>query len=87
MSKPLSDEINKHRAGRPRRETVVVMVKLRLHPGEDDDLIGFFVSLPDRGRARAVMAALRTGNVNQVLIDEGLDDDQMAEDLLGSFLR
>ena len=63
------------------------MIKLRLHPGEDDDLIDFFSSLPDRGRARAVMTALRTGNINQVLIDEGLDDDQMAEDMLESFLR
>ena len=63
------------------------MVKLRLHPGEDDDLIDFFASLPDRGRARAVMTALRTGSINQVLIEEGLDDDQMAEDMLGSFLR
>ena len=77
----------KNRAGRPRRETVVVMVKLRLHPGEDDDLIDFFASLPDRGRARAVMTALRTGNIGQVLVDEGLDDDQMAEDMLESFLR
>ena len=76
-----------NRAGRPRRETVVVMVKLRLHPGVDDDLIDFFASLPDRGRARAVMTALRTGNIGQVLVDEGLDDDQMAEDMLMSFLR
>ena len=83
----MSNTSRKKRAGRPRRETVVVMVKLRLHPGEDDDLIDFFASLPDRGRARAVMTALRTGSINQVLIEEGLDDDQMAEDMLGSFLR
>jgi hypothetical protein len=67
------------KGGRPRRETVVVRVKLRLHPGEDDDLIAFFASLPERGRARAVIGALRTGNINQVLIDEGIDDDQMAD--------
>ena len=83
----MSNTIRKNHAGRPRRETVVVMIKLRLHPGEDDDLIDFFASLPDRGRARAVITALRTGNINQVLIDEGLDDDQMAEDMLESFLR
>jgi hypothetical protein len=83
----MSDAVKKNHAGRPRRETVVVMVKLRLHPGEDDDLIDFFASLPDRGRARAVMTALRTGNISQVLVDEGLDDDRMAEDMLGSFLR
>ena len=83
----MSDAVKKNHAGRPRRETVVVMVKLRLHPGEDDDLIDFFASLPDRGRARAVMTALRTGDISQVLVDEGLDDDQMAEDMLESFLR
>ena len=77
----------RNRGGRPRKETVVVMVKLRLHPGEDDDLIDFFASLPNRGRARAVTAALRTGHIGQVLIGEGLDDDQMAEDMLESFLR
>ncbi|MBN1139300.1 MAG: hypothetical protein JXM73_22175 [Anaerolineae bacterium] len=76
-----------NRGGRPRRETVTVWLKLRLHPGEDDDLINFFASLPERGRARSVMAALRTGNIAQALADEGLDDDQMAEDMLGSFLR
>ena len=72
---------HQRRGGRPRRETVVVRVKLRLHPGEDDDLIDFFASLPDRGRARAVVGTLRTGNVNQVLAEEGIDDDQMGDDL------
>jgi hypothetical protein len=72
-------EQSKRRGGRPRRETVVVRVKLRLHPGEDDDLIAFFASLPERGRARAVISALRTGNIHQVLIDAGIDDDQMAD--------
>ena len=74
-------EKNKRKGGRPRRETVVVRVKLRLHPGEDDDLIDFFASLPERGRARAVIGALRTGNISQVLTDEGIDDDQMADDI------
>jgi hypothetical protein len=73
-------EEDKRKGGRPRRETVVVRVKLRLHPGEDDDLIDFFASLPERGRARAVIGALRTGDINQVLVDEGIDDDQMADD-------
>ena len=74
---------NRRKGGRPRRETVVVRVKLRLHPGEDDDLIDFFASLPERGRARAVIGALRTGDINQVLVDEGIDDDQMADDFEG----
>ena len=79
----MSVQDNRRKGGRPRRATVVVRVKLRLHPGEDDDLIDFFASLPERGRARAVIGALRTGNINQVLVDEGIDDDQMADDFEG----
>ena len=76
----MSTSEHRSKGGRPRRETVVVRVKLRLHPGEDDDLIDFFASLPHRGRARAVTAALRTGSVNLVLLEEGIDDNQMGED-------
>jgi len=79
----MSVDESRRKGGRPRRETVVVRIKLRLHPGEDDDLIAFFASLPERGRARAVIGALRAGNINQVLIDEGIDDDQMADDFEG----
>jgi len=79
-------EENRGKGGRPRRETVVVRVKLRLHPGEDDDLIAFFASLPERGRARAVIGALRSGDIGQVLAEEGIDDDQMA-DAFQSWLR
>ena len=77
----------RNRGGRPRKETILVQISLSLHPGEDDDLIDFFASLPERGRARAVLVALRTGNIQQALVDVGIDDDQMAEDMLGSFLR
>ena len=76
----MSTPEHRRRGGRPRRQTVVVRVKLRLHPGEDDDLIGFFASLPERGRARAVIRVLRTGSVNQVLLEEGIDDDQMGDE-------
>ena len=79
----MSTEENKRRGGRPKRETVVVRVKLRLHPGEDDDLIAFFASLPERGRARAVIGALRTGDIHQVLVDEGIDDEQMSDNFEG----
>ena len=72
-------EQNRRKGGRPRRETVVVRVKLRLHPGEDDDLIDFFASLPKRGRARAVIGALRSGDIRQVLVEEGIDENQMAD--------
>ena len=69
----------RNQVGRPKRETVVIRLNLRLHPGEDDDLINFFASLPYGGRAKGVMIALRTGNINQILMDEGIDDDQMAD--------
>ena len=79
----MSTPEHKRRGGRPRRETIVVRVKLRLHPGEDDDLIAFFASLPERGRARAVVRALRTGSVNHVLREEGVDDEQMSDGFEG----
>ena len=78
-------EQSRRKGGRPRRETVVVRVKLRLHPGEDDDLIDFFASLPKRGRARAVIGALRSGDIRQVLVEEGIDEDQMADAFEGWF--
>ena len=83
----MSSTDRRNRGGRPKKETTIVQISLSLHPGEDDDLIDFFASLPKRGRAKAVVAALRTGNIQQVLVDEGIDDDQMAEDMLESFLR
>lgn len=40
---------------------IVELVKLTLHPGEDDDLIEWFNGLPDGLRAASVKAALRGG--------------------------
>ena len=51
--------------GRPRSRRAalarIVCIKLRLYPGEDDDLIAFFDAIPDRVRAAMVKrgAALR----------------------------
>jgi len=39
----------------------VVNIKLRLYPGEDDDLIAFFGGIIPRLRAACVKAALRSG--------------------------
>jgi hypothetical protein len=82
----MSGTNKQNRGGRPRRDTVVIRIALSLHPGEDDDLIDFFASLPKGERARAVMTALRTGDIDQVLVEEGLDDDQLA-DALSEWLR
>lgn len=51
--------------GRPRlsEPADVILIKLRLRPGRDDDLLAFFASLPPRRRASAVKLALRTGGM------------------------
>jgi hypothetical protein len=53
--------------GRPRSERAanarIVRVTLRLYPGEDDDLIGFFGDVATGLRATSVKRALREGRV------------------------
>ena len=41
----------------------IVRLKLRLYPGEDDDLIAFFAAIPSGLRALSVKQALRTGSL------------------------
>jgi hypothetical protein len=73
--------------GRPRAETprTIVRVKLYLVPGEDDDLIQWFEGIPDRLRARYVMAALRGAGL-ELEIGEDLPSDDEVADLLGDRL-
>lgn len=70
--------------GRPRREDSVIIhqVKLWLIPGEDDDLIDFMATLPERGKAAAVKAAMRGGIVGNALTDEAEDVNVSAFDAL-----
>ena len=42
----------------------IVRIKLRLYPGEDEDLIAFFASIPARQRAVTVKRALRWGGLS-----------------------
>lgn len=51
------------RRGRPRAETpaIVLQIKMRLYPGEDDDLLSFFSSIPPLSRAAMVKRTLRSG--------------------------
>ena len=51
------------KCGRPKSDkpVIVLQVKLRLYPGEDDDLLAFFSSLPPLSRAAMVKRALRSG--------------------------
>ena len=59
---------------------MIVQIKLRLYPGEDDDLIAFFDSIPHRLRATMVKQALRSGTLtaNEELT---ADDDGLFETL------
>jgi hypothetical protein len=66
------------RTGRPRSARAasarIVRIKLRLYPGEDDDLIAFFGAIPDRLRAASVKAALRNGAQPGTSCNDGEDD-------------
>jgi hypothetical protein len=55
----------------------VIHIKLRLYPGDDDDLIAFFAAIPARLRAEMVKQALRSG---VQATDQGMVSDD--EDLL-----
>jgi hypothetical protein len=70
--------------GRPRlvQPPRIYFIKLRLYPGQDDDLIAFLAGVPYRLRTAAVKGALRTGNL-KVRLDGLPDDEQMADALSG----
>jgi hypothetical protein len=72
-----------HGRGRPpnKVETVHVYIRLSLRPGRDDDLIAFFDSLPHGSRATAVMAAMRSGNLNAAVDSEYVSDAEMTDAL------
>ncbi|MBN1936838.1 MAG: hypothetical protein JW934_19410 [Anaerolineae bacterium] len=53
-------------------------IKLRLHPGEDDDLIAFFEAVPPRRRAQAVLVALRSGGLTCAMSGEDVDEAALA---------
>lgn len=53
------------RAGRP----WTVQIKMQLYPSEDDDLLGFFGSIPPRLWAAMVKRALREGAGSVDLLD------------------
>jgi hypothetical protein len=65
------------------QKSVVVRVALFLRPGEDDDLIEFFASIPVDLRASALKLALRSGKmqVNLAELAELPSDDDIEESL------
>lgn len=76
------------RRGRPRRErpAEIVNVKLYLDPVEDEDLVGWFGSLPAGCRAQAVIARLRSGTSLGGAVVEGLPSDEEVAEVLGGRL-
>ena len=64
--------------GRPRSPRAassrIVHIKLRLYPGEDDDLIAFFDGIFPRLRAAMVKQALRSGVVGSVACSDPPED-------------
>lgn len=70
---------------RPRFDGVIhtVRLSLRLREGEDDDLIRFFEQLGERGRARAVVQALRQGGLTFTGDDEADEDAELYDGLDG----
>ena len=58
----------------------IVNLKLRLYPGEDDDLIAFFGAIPPRMRVMMVKQALRSGSL-QVMFSDVPDDDEVMDAL------
>ena len=66
------------RRGRPRSSraasATLIFVKMRLYPGDDDDLLAFFASIPCGLRATMVKSALRSGvSSESVAADEDVD--------------
>lgn len=55
---------------RPRQtqQVITLNTKITLRPGEDDDLLGWFATIPPRERAKAIITALRQGGVTAVSV-------------------
>ena len=76
------------RRGRPKSGRAagarIIRIKLRLYPGEDDDLIAFFATIPRGLRATMVKQALRSGM--QMVGDTSTSDDDELLAALESFI-
>jgi hypothetical protein len=55
----------------------LIRITLSLRPGEDDDLLAFFETIPAGGRARAVMTALRQGGVGETAVGGKFDEAEL----------
>lgn len=62
-----------------------IRLSLRLREGQHDDLIAFFQATPERGRAAAVVAALRQGGLTAVSPTDVINEMEVM-DLLGDMM-
>ena len=60
---------------------LLIRTALTLRPGEDDDLIQVFRSVPVRRRAAFIKAAMRSGNLQAISSDDLPSDDELAESI------
>lgn len=75
--------------GRPKKTPAVRMYFAGyLHPGEDDDLIAWWESLPHGKRFPTLIAILRSGGgMNMEIVDEDAEKAEAAVDtILDSFM-
>lgn len=70
-------------AGRPKATALSLVIRavLTLREGEDDDLIKVFQSVPARKRASFIKAAMRSGGLEKIKLDDLPDDSDLAESL------
>ena len=75
------------RRGRPKSARAasaqIVRLKLRLYPGEDDDLIAYFERIPSGLRSLTVKRALRDGTP---MGNETSDPEEDVQDIFDAFL-
>jgi hypothetical protein len=64
-------------------DPVIINIKLCLHPEFDSDLVAWFESLPQRGRATAVITRLRSGTVMETAVNGQVGEDEAIATLFG----
>ena len=60
------------------RPSLQFLIHLRLREGDDEDLIAFLRSIPNRRRAAAIKSALRAGGVQSTGVKDMEDDEELA---------
>lgn len=78
----------RRRRGRPPKTPAIRMYFAGyLHPGEDDDLIAWYQSLPQGKRFPTLVAMLRSGGaIGQVMETDARTAEDAAEKMLDAFL-